>query len=162
MPSGISILGSNNGGITWRRLVTVKDITWNKGKISLRISKFYSYTLYAVVIISLSSNNDTGIIGQIQLLDSYNPITSTSTLYDRINSVNYMSYKGFKLSQIGGDSFTVSYTPSITSLNGPISTENIQNLVCSDLQEGDFGILSNKGTYSNGKPNNKAPVFKIQ
>ena len=158
MPSGISLLGSNND--TWSVLYTNKSINWNTGSNVFQVNATKPYSLFALVITSLSKNNN-GLVGKIKLMSGNSSIISDSGSYNTSTAGTYMSYPGYKFNKIGLGNFSVSYTPSITTTIGSISTDNIQKLVFSDLGSGTFGVLNSNTTYSNGKYNGPS-IFKIE
>ena len=86
---------------------------------------------------------------------------SDSISYSKVNNGKYISYPGYQFTKIGVNNFSISYTDNIITPYGTISTDNIQNLVFSDLPTGDFGILPSNTSYSNRKPNNTSPLFKL-
>jgi hypothetical protein len=161
MPSGMSLLGSNDGGNTWSILSNINSIQWTIGPNIFRLQNISKpYSLFAVIITSLSQSNY-GLVGQIQLMINNSPITLSSTSYDTIKSGNYILYPGFQFNKIATNNFSISYTNMISTPTGSISTDNIKNLIFSDLPSGSFGILPTNTTYVNGKPTQSCPTFQI-
>lgn len=161
MPSGIALLGSNDSGNTWNILFSSNSINWTLGSNVFHLQNITTpYSVFAVVITSLSQSNY-GLIGQIKLISDNHPITLSSTSYDKIKSGNYMSYPGFQFNKIATNNFSISYTNMISTPIGSISTDNIKNLVFSDLTPENFGVLQTNTTYANGKPTQQCPVFQI-
>jgi hypothetical protein len=163
LPSGIALIASSDSGNKWDVLYQNNSVDWsNDGSTTFAINKNTPYTLFSIVITSLSSKNS-GLIGKIQLTQNKVPIFQKSSEYDTIKAGTYMSYPGFQFNKLSQKTLSISYTNMITTSNGIITTDNIESLIFTDsgLPKIDFGILNTNTTYSNLKPNNKAPTFQL-